>query len=239
MATNTPTLEQLTGSLDALPNSLDNLDGLPWCGPTLEQLDAWGGLEALDAFGYNLEQLNQLCVVVADGAASVAITTTAEIAFAELVDAAVDISVSASSVPTRTVAMQASVTGAAGVTASIKPIRQVTATASLEASQASSTTRTRQVVSASSVAVTASGLAGVVYRFNSAVAVSASTTAASSGIFVLAGRPRLIASATVNAKVLGEDWFDVAAGSEIWTDVTVGSEIWGAVSASNGVWAKL
>ena len=42
MATNTPTLEQLTGSIDALPNSLDNLDGLPWCNPTLEQLDAWG-----------------------------------------------------------------------------------------------------------------------------------------------------------------------------------------------------
>ena len=148
MATNTPALEQLTGSLDALPGSLDNLDGLPWCNPTLEQLDAWGGLEALDAFGYNLEQLNQLCVVVADGAASVAITTTAEIQFAELVDASVDISASATAVPARTVAMQASVTGAAGVTASIKPIRQVTATASLAASQASAISRKRQVIGA-------------------------------------------------------------------------------------------
>ena len=64
MATNTPQLEQLTGSIDALPHSLDSLDALPWSNPTLEQLDAWGNLDFLDALG-NMDNLSSLAVLIA------------------------------------------------------------------------------------------------------------------------------------------------------------------------------
>jgi hypothetical protein len=95
MATNNPTLEQLTGSLDSLPDSLDNLDALPWCNPTLEQLDGWGSLEYIASFGYTLEQLDnsdRLCVVVASGSASIELSTTAEIQLPKFVEAAESIS---------------------------------------------------------------------------------------------------------------------------------------------------
>ena len=69
MATNTPSLEQLTGSIDALPHSLDLLDALPWENPTLEQLDAWGDLDFLDALG-NMDNLSSLAVLIAPTASA-------------------------------------------------------------------------------------------------------------------------------------------------------------------------
>lgn len=161
MATNNPTLEQLTGSLDSLPDSLDNLNALPWCNPTLEQLDGWGSLEYIASFGYTLEQLDnsdRLCVIVASGSASIELSTAAEIQLPKFVEAS------------------------------------------------------------ESIALAADAEANAIFAADASLI--ASITASSDG------------------HVLGEDWNDVAAGTEIWTDVIVGSEIWANVPVGNEVWAR-
>ena len=88
--------------------------------------------------------------------------------------------------------------------------------------------------------------------------VSTSTTAVSSGIFVYNANVTTSITTVSDNHVLGEDWIDVASGTEVWadvavgseiwtdaaigsetwTDVAVGSEIWGAVPTGNEVWAR-
>ena len=97
MATGTPSLDNFTSSIDALPYSLDSallLTKVDWSNPTLEQLDNWGTLEQLDTFG-NLEQLANLDVKHFQGTATAAITVAAAIQFAIEMPAAVSISASA------------------------------------------------------------------------------------------------------------------------------------------------
>ena len=66
MPTGTPSLDNFTkNNIDTLTLSLDSADFLTqvdWSNPTLEQLDAWGTMDALDGFG-NLEQLADLDVI--------------------------------------------------------------------------------------------------------------------------------------------------------------------------------
>ena len=85
MATGTPHLDNFTSSIDALPHSLDSallLTKVDWSNPDLEQLDNWGTLEQLDAYGLTLDQLDQLQVLAFEGSASVAITATGAVQFA-------------------------------------------------------------------------------------------------------------------------------------------------------------
>jgi len=241
MATNTPSLEQLSGSIDALPHSLDNLDGLPWCNPTLDQLDAWGTLEQLDAFGYTLDELgtgDRLCVLIADApSASIAVTTTAEIQFAIEMPAAVSISASATSGVNRVRPMAGSVTGAANFAAVITPIRTMDASVSVAVTDTADIKRIRPFTSSVSSSVNVSSIARVVYSVDSAPNVVVTTTSASNGIFVMAGTSDASVSVVCDAKRIGEDWGNVAIGSEVWGDVAVGSEIWGTVTVGSEVWA--
>ena len=246
MATNTPSLEQLSGSIDALPHSLDNLDGLPWCNPTLDQLDAWGTLEQLDAFGYTLDELgtgDRLCVLIADTpSATIAITATGAILFAKEVQAAVSVSASAVSGVNRIRTMQAAVTGVASFEAVITPIRTMDASVSVAVTNTVNIKRIRPFTSSVSSSVNVSSIARVVYSVDSAPNVVVTTTSASNGIFVMAGTSDASVSVVCDAKRLGEDWGNVAIGSEVWGDVAVGSEIWGTVTVpANGdlIWGAL
>ena len=223
MATNTPTLEQLSGSLDALPASLDNLDALPWCNPTLEQLDAWGSLEYIASFGYTLEQLDnsdRLCVLVASGSASVALSASAVISTTDIVE------------------MSASVTGAATATATITPFRQLSGNAQLSISATATFEPVRQFTGNAQLSISENCAPIAVLAFAAENNVSAVTTVNSSVTFVTdAGLTASITTVSDN-HILGEDWNDVADGAEIWTDVIVGSEIWAHVPVGNEVWAR-
>ena len=185
---------------------------------SLQQLDSWGSLDSLDAYGLNLEQLDQVTLHVTDGSASVSVTGALSVV--------------------RELAMQASVVGAAGVTASMKPIRQVTVTVNIAATQSSSLSAIRSATANQTLVLSASGVAALI-RFaeaaeNVSVATSAETSVTRPVSAAVSGR----LSVTLLGKVLGEDWTNVAAGTEVWTDVTLGSEVWTNVSLGNEVWAN-
>jgi hypothetical protein len=55
----------------------------------------------------------------------------------------------------------------------------------------------------------------------------------------MAGTPSASMTTASTAKILGEDWGNVAVGSEIWTDITVGSEIWSQPTVSTATWAQI
>jgi hypothetical protein len=61
-------------------------------------------------------------------------------------------------------------------------------------------------------------------------------TGASVGVFVMSGSADASMSATMRGKVLGEDWSEVADGTETWTDIAAGSEVWSQVSVGSEVW---
>ena len=132
MPTGTPSLDNFTkNNLDTLTVSLDSasfLTSVDWSNPTLEQLDAWGTMDALDGFG-TLEQLADLDVIHCSGSAPIAFTATAAIQFAIDVAGTANIAVTAASDADRIRTMSASITGAFGFTATITPLRQMSGTA--------------------------------------------------------------------------------------------------------------
>lgn len=241
MATNTPTLEQLTGSIDDLPNSLDSLDGLPWCNPTLEQLDGWGTLEYINNFGYTMDQLgtgDRLCVLIGQGSADVAVTATAEILFAQLVDASVTVSATASAQEfTRIRTMAGSATSAASVDASASFITRVDASVDVAITSTGEVKRIQSVSGTAEISLAESSEFVRTLAFDASV--SSEVTATSENAVTFVNNADVSTSLTVlaEAKVLGEDWTDVDDGTETWTDLTVGSEIWSNVTTGSEVWA--
>jgi len=185
---------------------------------SLEQLDTWGGLDALDVYGLNLEQLDQVTLHATDGAASISITGTLS--------------------AIRELTVQASVVGAAGVTASMKPIRAATAAINLAVTQSSSLFRVRSASASESLVLTTSALASLIRLVSAAENVSMSTSASAVALFSMASSVNNNISATATGKVLGEDWTDVALGNEVWTNVALGSEVWTDVTLGNEVWAN-
>ena len=100
MAITKPTLDQLTGSIDAFVGSLDTDADLLRADftkePTLEELDSIvGSLDSADAFG-DLDSLSFDFFSVA-GSADTAITATATPTFPIEFDASVSVSMSATS----------------------------------------------------------------------------------------------------------------------------------------------
>jgi len=240
MATGTPHLDNFTGSIDALPYSLDSallLTKVDWSNPDLEQLDNWGTLEQLDAYGLTLDQLDQLEVKHFEGTATAAISVAAEVQFAIEMPAAVSISASATADNTRIREMAGSVTGAANFAAVITPVRTMDASVSVAVTDATDIKRIRPFTSSVLSSVNVSSIARVVYSVDAAPNVVVTTTGAANGIFVMAGEADAAISVVCNAKRLGEDWGDVALGADVWSDVTIGSEIWSTVTVGSEVWA--
>jgi hypothetical protein len=66
---------------------------------------------------------------------------------------------------------------------------------------------------------------------------SVSATGGFVGEFVSSGSASMAFSVTLRGKVLGEDWLEVADGTETWQDVVAGSEVWAEVPSTGGVWA--
>ena len=155
MPTGTPSLDNFTkNNIDTLTISLDSasfLTQVDWSNPTLEQLDAWGTMDALDSFG-NLEQLSDLDVKHFLGTAAIAITAAGAVQFAIEMPAAVSISATATSDNTRIREMAGSVTGAASFSAVITPLRQVSGSASLAVTAANVITRVRTDTASASAA---------------------------------------------------------------------------------------
>ena len=166
MPTGTPSLDNFTkNNIDTLTLSLDSADFLTqvdWSNPTLEQLDAWGTMDALDGFG-NLEQLADLDVIHFLGSASVSVTAAGAVQFAIEMPAAVSISATATSGNTRIRSMSGSVTGAASFSAVISPQRQVSASVSVSATAVSGSTLIRTNAASASASITATSLSNFVF----------------------------------------------------------------------------
>ena len=71
---------------------------------------------------------------------------------------------------------------------------------------------------------------------SSSFAVSASGGAEYTAI--MAGSANIAITASVNAKILGEDWSLVAVGDETWSEIAAGSEVWTPVSTGTEVWLQ-
>lgn len=71
---------------------------------------------------------------------------------------------------------------------------------------------------------------------------SASVSASAIGVCVreqsIAGSADMSMSATMRGKIPGEDWTEVAEGTETWSDVAAGSEVWATVNTGSEVWLR-
>lgn len=63
-----------------------------------------------------------------------------------------------------------------------------------------------------------------------------STTGAASRVQSIAGSADASMSATMRGRIPGEDWTEVADGTETWTDVAAGSEVWSTTTVGSEVW---
>lgn len=86
------------------------------------------------------------------------------------------------------------------------------------------------------VAVSAACLA-VLFETASA-AVSSAATGVCARVQFTAGSADMSMSATMRGKIPGEDWTEVAEGTETWSDVAAGSEVWATVNTGSEVWLR-
>ena len=70
------------------------------------------------------------------------------------------------------------------------------------------------------------------------VAVSSAATGVCSRVQSTAGSADMSMSATMRGKIPGEDWTEVAEGTETWSDVAAGSEVWATVNTGSEVWLR-
>jgi len=120
----------------------------------------------------------------------------------------------------------------------MRPLRQVTGSASVVVTDSASIDRTRQLNAAAVISASSTSNALRVCLVDGSVLATVASTGNCNGIFVRKGVLNIVASSSSTGKVLGEDWGFVPIGSEIWTDATLGNEIWTNVSAAtSGVWA--
>mgnify|MGYP005991124001 CR=1 FL=1 len=242
MPTGTPSLDNFTkNNIDTLTISLDSasfLTQVDWSNPTLEQLDAWGTMDALDSFG-NLEELSDLDVKHFLGTDANTITAAVAVQFAIEMPAAVSISATATSDNTRIRGMAGSVTGATTLSAVISPERLVSSSVSIAATVSGDAIRIRTDSASASTAITATSNSNFVFVVSGSASTAVTTTAAVNGIFAMAGTPSMVTTSSITGKILGEDWKDVAAGTPIWTDLSVGSPIWSQQTVSTATWAQI
>lgn len=91
---------------------------------------------------------------------------------------------------------------------------------------------------AMSIAITATS--GINFREDAEGIMPTEFTATAEPTLLHGGRMAvtMIVTPALAAKVLGEDWSDVATGSEVWTDVTSGSEVWTQVQTGTEAWLR-
>lgn len=165
---------------------------------TLEELDNWGTMDAIDSFG-NLEQLDNLTL--------------------QQPTAAVSLSASATTTVKRILAFAAAVTGAASVAAYASFIARFTASVSTAVTSTAAALRIRTFDASAAVSGAATSLFG---RIRPAVsAVSAVVTAASENAvtFVNSGAASLAVTVSTTARRLGDRWSVVPSENETWTNI--------------------
>ena len=92
--------------------------------------------------------------------------------------------------------------------------------------------------SSPTINVTASGVCQAVLFETAAAAVSSAATGVCSRVQSTAGSADMSMSATMRGKIPGEDWTEVAEGTETWSDVAAGSEVWATVNTGSEVWLR-
>ena len=161
MAIAKPNLDEITTPLDSIVGSLDDDDVLIRLDFTrqftMDELDDLiSNLDALDVYG-NLDSIPAFDVTSAAATANVAVTGTATIQVPVLAQAAASIAVTATNAFTRIRGVSASVTGAVTFAATASFIARMSASASVAVTATNVAGRIRPVSAAASV--TASGTA--------------------------------------------------------------------------------
>ena len=206
-------LEQLSGSLDDLPASLDSLGSLPWCNPTLDQLGTWGSLEYIATFGYTLEELDKLdrlCVLVASATASVSLSATGEI-FDFFARASVNISVDTSANATSDLVIAGVADAALSVAVSPHSILKFSGSASVATAASGSVNRVKETSAAEQISVSGTGVFVRQKAFDSAVSANLSVVCASH----VEGRFDAIAAISVSSAALGKYELNAASAVNI------------------------
>ena len=239
MAITKPNLDQLTGSIDAFVGSFDSDADLLRADftkePTLEELDSIiANFDALDSFG-NVDSLSFDFFSVA-ATASLTVTGTAAIQFAIPMSAAASVAVTANNAFDRIRGVDAAVTGAVSIAATASFIARMSAAASVAVTATNVANRVRGMGASASVAVT--GTANFVTVLSTSATADAAVTAsgAATGVFSMPATGAPTVTATAIGKIPGEDWSEVADGSETWTVQTAGTEVWATQTGNTRDW---
>ena len=205
---------------------------------TLEQLDSWGNIDALDSFG-TLEQLDNLILHEASGNVSTSANATSSGIRKRNVSASVP-TVSTSSATGNFVIL---------ITASTASVGSVTATASFEVTVIGNASVSATVSAAclrilpsldASISVDSSIAGSAILIANCIGSIGTSSDVSSTANFEVFTTSTVSASATPNvtAKIIGEDWSEVAEGSETWAIQNIGSEVWTTQNVGSEVWLR-
>jgi len=185
---------------------------------TLEELDNWGTMDAIDSFG-NLEQLDGLTL--------------------QQPTAAVSLSASASGAVRRILAFAAAVTGAASVAAYASFIARFTAAVSVAATSAAAVLRVRPFDASAAVSGAASGVALSIRGMLSSVSASVTAASGNAVTFVNSGAVALAVTTSTLAHRLGDRWSVAPSENETWLDIPAFPETleWTEVSTGTERWA--
>ena len=236
MSTTAP-LDRLTGTLDALPFTIDTVgDKVAWTAVALDHMDGWG---ALDDWDYGTLDALALEVKVADGSASIAVTATSE-ASTKLkgISAAVDVSVAASGTAERIRPMVASVEAISTASSAFARVRPFEALVDAVGSATSDLNRIRPMAATAEITVSATSSSNFVTLGAGTAEIAITQATGVVAEFAGAGASRVAVTGDVTMTILGEEWSAVTPTTPGWVDAAAGAAgIWiPAASGATGNW---
>lgn len=233
MATVAP-LDRLTGTIDSLSFTVDTVgDKIAWTATVLDHMDGWG---ALDNWNYGPLDTLSLEVKVGSGSADIAATASSASARLKGVSAAVSTAVTASSTVGRTRTVSASVNAVSTASTAFARVRPFEALVDAVGTAALDGTRIRTVAGTALMSVSATSNSNFVTLASGQADTAITVTGDVVAVFNGASTARASVSQATVMKILGEEWGDVAVGSDVWGDISVGVPPWTIVTTASGTW---
>jgi len=229
-------LDLLTGTVDALPFTIDTVgDKVEWTAVALDQMDGWG---SLDVWNYGPLDSLSLEVKVTGGSAATSVSATAAPTKMRSIAASVSVAVTAQSDAARVQSISASVNAVSTGTSAFVRVRPFEALVNAVGTAQLNGTRVRTVSGSAAISASASGTFNFTVIASGAASIELSAASAAAGILVTSSAPKLSLNATAGVSILGEEW-SLAPGSPApaWTLPIAASNAWNPTTAgSTGNW---
>ena len=238
MATVAP-LDRLTGTLDALPFTIDTVgDRVAWTAIALDHMDGWG---ALDSWDYGTLDALSLEVKVAEGVATIAATAASDSVRLKPVSASVSVSASSSSDITRIRPMVASVEAISTATSAFLRVRPFEALVNAVGTATLDGTRIRTVECSASISASATSNSNFLTFASGAASIAVTSASVANGIFSGASGGQVSVTPAVTMTILGEEWTVITPTTPSWGVAPVGApSIWSTPTAgATGNWLGL